>query len=73
MRILYFVPVLLAGLLPAQDFRATLNGHVTDPHNAPIAAAGVALRNIDKNETLRHTTDQRAIMSSPWCSRATTN
>src|SRR5258708_29540241 len=44
-------------MLSAQDFRATLNGRVTDPHNAAIAGAVVLLRDVEKSETLRQTTD----------------
>ncbi len=44
-------------MLPAQDFRATLSGRITDPHNAAIAGAVVSLRDVEKNETLRQTTD----------------
>ena len=57
MRVAYLTPLLLVPMLSAQDFRATLNGRVTDPHNAAIAGAVVLLRDVEKSETLRQTTD----------------
>lgn len=57
MRITHLAAVLLGCLLQAQDFRATLNGRITDPHDAPVGGARVALRDVGKNETRRHTTD----------------
>ena len=45
--------LLFCGLLHAQDFRATLNGRITDPHGAAVAGAQVFLRDVDKNETQR--------------------
>src|SRR5258708_4568752 len=57
MRVAYLTPLLLVPMLSAQDFRATLNGRVTDPHNAAIAGAVVLLRDAEKGETLRQITD----------------
>ncbi|MBY0503014.1 MAG: carboxypeptidase-like regulatory domain-containing protein [Bryobacteraceae bacterium] len=42
----------------AQDFRATLNGRITDPQKAGVAGARVLLRDAAKNETLRQTADR---------------
>jgi hypothetical protein len=39
----------LASLAPAQEFRATLTGRVTDPSGAPVAAAAVSVKNEDTN------------------------
>ena len=39
--------ILSAGVLLAQEFRATLQGTVTDPSQATIAGAEVVLRNVD--------------------------
>ena len=39
--------LLAASLLPAQEFRGTIQGDVTDPTRASVANASVALRNID--------------------------
>lgn len=39
------------GSIAAQDFRATLNGRVTDAHKAAVAGARVVLRDPAKNET----------------------
>jgi hypothetical protein len=48
--------VLIAALLclpaAAQEFRATLQGRITDPGGGVIVAAGVALRNVDTNEAM---------------------
>ena len=42
------VPFILVGtILSAQEFRATLQGSVTDPSRASIAGAEVVLRNVD--------------------------
>src|SRR6516165_5947658 len=58
MRFSPWVVLALACVLSGQDFRATLNGRVTDPHNAPVTAVVVALRDVDKNETIHQTTGQ---------------
>ncbi len=42
-----------AAALSAQDFRATLNGRISDPQGAPVSGASVELRDVDKNETHR--------------------
>src|SRR5438128_1060555 len=39
--------ILSTGVLLAQEFRATLQGTVTDPSQAAIAGAEVVLRNVD--------------------------
>src|SRR5260370_17480092 len=57
MRSFLLAAVAMVCVLQAQDFRATLNGRVTDPHDAPVAGALVSLRDVDKNETLRQTAD----------------
>ena len=43
--------------LMAQDFRATLQGTITDPSDASIAGAEVTLKNIDTGVERRTTTD----------------
>ena len=45
---------LLAAPAWAQDFRATLNGRVTDPQGAPVAGAVITLRDVEKNESHRN-------------------
>lgn len=57
MRSLYLFFV-LAAVLAGQDFRATLNGRVTDPHGAAVPGAVVLLRNTEQNETVRHVADK---------------
>ena len=51
---LFATVVLLAGLpavMVGQEFRATVNGRVTDPSRATVAGASVTAQNVDTNET----------------------
>ena len=41
--------VLIACVLSAQEFRASLSGEVTDPSGASIAGAVITITNIDRN------------------------
>src|ERR1035441_4258290 len=56
---------LAAGILAAQDFRATLTGRVTDPSGAPVPSAAVTPRNIDTNVTYASKTDSHGNYTSP--------
>jgi hypothetical protein len=47
----------LCGLLFAQEFRATLNGRVVDPSDAPIAGALIIVRNVGTNTPFPAKTD----------------
>ena len=47
-----------AGSLTAQEFRATLQGSVTDPSNAAIAGAQLTLRSIETGVERQTTTNQ---------------
>jgi hypothetical protein len=42
--------LIISSLALSQEFRATLTGRITDPAGSPIAAADVALRNIETGE-----------------------
>lgn len=54
---LFVVLLLTSALTSAQDFRATLQGNVTDPTNAAITGATVTLRNVDTGVERTETTD----------------
>ncbi len=49
---LIFLLVCLVALLPAQETRSQLSGHVLDPQGATIAGASVVVRNVDTGEEL---------------------
>ena len=51
--------VLLAGAAAAQEFRATLQGSITDPSGAVIPAAGVRLRNVNTGVERTDTADAK--------------
>jgi len=38
-------------VLPAQEFRATISGTITDPTDAPVAGAKITATNVDRNAT----------------------
>ncbi|MFB3826888.1 MAG: TonB-dependent receptor domain-containing protein [Bryobacteraceae bacterium] len=50
--------LILAGVLDAQEFRATLQGTVADPLGAVIPAAEVSLRNVNTGVERADTTDE---------------
>ena len=52
--------------LRAQDFRATITGHVYDPTNAPVANTSVQIQNLDTNETAQSHTDTAGLYSAPF-------
>jgi hypothetical protein len=58
--------VILASLLPlsAQEFRATLTGRALDPHDAPIAAALVTIKNAGTNASQQTHTDAQGNYSA---------
>jgi len=58
--------VLLAAALPAQDFRATLTGQVTDPSGAAIPNATVKATNVATNETKEVKTTAEGVYTIPY-------
>jgi hypothetical protein len=50
------IAALLVLAAAAQEFRATLQGRITDPAGGALAGAAVALHNVDTNERARATT-----------------
>ncbi|MDQ6678105.1 MAG: carboxypeptidase regulatory-like domain-containing protein [Acidobacteriota bacterium] len=50
--------VVLPCIVCAQDFRASLNGRITDAQGAAAAGALIALRDVEKNETQHQTADR---------------
>lgn len=57
--------LLLAGLLPAQDFRATITGRVTDPSSASVPQAEVIATNVETNNKATTQTDERGDYTLP--------
>jgi len=49
--------LLSLSLLPAQETRSVIFGHVTDPQNSSIPGASVAVANIDTNTVVTLTTN----------------
>ncbi|HMX29056.1 MAG TPA: carboxypeptidase-like regulatory domain-containing protein, partial [Blastocatellia bacterium] len=50
----------------AQEFRATVNGRVTDPNKAAIANASITMRNAATNETVTVTTNSEGNYNVPF-------
>ncbi|HEX9000560.1 MAG TPA: carboxypeptidase regulatory-like domain-containing protein [Blastocatellia bacterium] len=50
----------------AQEFRATVNGRVTDPNKAAISNASVTVRNLATNETVSVTTNSEGNYNVPF-------
>ena len=69
MRRLIISLICLLGLtLPglAQEFRATVNGRVTDPTEAAISNATVTVRNLATNEVAVVTTNSEGAYNMPF-------
>jgi phosphatidate phosphatase APP1 len=58
--------VLLCSLLTAQEFRATVSGHVYDASSAAVPNVKVQATNVDTNETTTATTDSSGTYSIPF-------
>jgi hypothetical protein len=58
--------LLLACGIWAQEFRATVNGRVTDPTGAAVANATVLVRNIQSNEAATVTTNSEGAYNVPF-------
>lgn len=50
--------LVLAALLAAQDFRATITGQVTDPSGGGVPNATVKIENVQTNQVVTQTTDE---------------
>jgi hypothetical protein len=61
----FCVLLLLAGLLPAQDFRAGLGGIVRDSQGAIVPQASIEAINLKTNETVRTTTNSSGYYALP--------
>ena len=55
-----------AAALFAQEFRATVNGRVTDPTGAAVPNAAVQVRNTGTNEAATSTTDGQGNYTVPF-------
>jgi Carboxypeptidase regulatory-like domain len=66
-------PLILLLLLPmltaAQDFRATITGHITDANKAAIPNAQVTMKNIGTNEGTTATTDSAGNFTNTYAYR----
>lgn len=62
----YICLFFLATLLPAQEFRATVTGRVTDQSGAAITGVPVQLRNINTNEVAAGVTDSQGSYTVPF-------
>jgi hypothetical protein len=59
------LPFLLAACLFAQEFRATINGRVTDSSGAAVPNAVVQVRNVDTNESATAVSDAQGDYTVP--------
>ncbi|HUQ94179.1 MAG TPA: carboxypeptidase regulatory-like domain-containing protein [Bryobacteraceae bacterium] len=57
--------LLVACLLPAQDFRATLTGRVTDASNAPVPRSEITVSNLETGTKAAVQTDERGDYTVP--------
>ena len=64
--------LLLAGSVSAQEFRATLQGTITDPSQAAVPKAPVILKNSDTGIERSVLSDETVTISSPTSRPATT-
>src|ERR1051326_658078 len=65
--------VLFCALLPAQDYRATILGQVTDPSGSAIPNATVKATRVDTNETTEAKTNANGIYTIPFLNPGTYN
>lgn len=70
---LVFVLFILASAISAQDFRATLEGLVTDPSGAAIPGATVKATNIETNESRETKTTAEGRYTIPYLDPGTYN
>ncbi|MBI3683540.1 MAG: carboxypeptidase regulatory-like domain-containing protein [Acidobacteria bacterium] len=66
MRLILFT--LFAALLPGQEFRATITGHVTDQSGAAVPNIAVQVRNINTNQVASSVTDNQGNYTVPFLS-----
>src|SRR5947209_8735985 len=57
---------LCASLAPAQEFRSTISGHVTDASGSAVPNAKVQAVNVDNNETTTANTDNSGAYTVPF-------
>ncbi len=62
----WLAALLLANPLPAQEFRGTITGSVTDPSGAAVPGVRVEARNIDTSAVTPATTNQSGIYTIPF-------
>ena len=70
---LSWICVLLATCLSAQDFRATLNGLVTDPSGAAIPSAIIRATNVATNEVREAKATSLGVYTIPYLNPGTYN
>jgi hypothetical protein len=62
----FLILLMLCGVLPAQEFRATISGHVLDSTGAAVPNAKIQAVNIDTNETTTAASDPSGAYSIPF-------
>jgi hypothetical protein len=55
-----------AGLLPAQEFRSTITGHVTDPSGASVPNAKIVITKTDTNSRFETVTNTEGLYTAPF-------
>ncbi len=60
------IATLLMGYLGAQEFRATITGHVLDSSGSAVPQAAIQARNIDNNEVTTATSDAQGVFTIPF-------
>ena len=60
-KMLFLVVMLLFAVSASAQYRASIQGVVTDPQGAAVSGATVTLKNLETNETLIATTDDSGI------------
>src|SRR5689334_23367426 len=63
---LFLVLVLLCSVATAQEFRATISGHVLDSSGAAVPGAKIQATNVDNNESTTANADGSGVYSIPF-------
>ena len=60
------LPCLVCAVLPAQEFRATISGHVYDSSGSAVPTARIQAVNVETNETTSALSDNAGSYSVPF-------
>ncbi len=69
--VLFSLGLLFAGVLAAQEFRATISGVVSDPTGAPVPGARIIVTNISTNVSTSTTSNTAGVYAVPYLSSGT--